>query len=190
MDSMIETESGLLTERSPPLPDSAIDELPTEMPIEGQQRTHELKANLTVLSTTYYQPPNEQPISDERRYSKWLLTDEQPYQRKLKVGPKWTRLDTGWLTECSLVSITNLEGKFTQRIPTQEERDAASARIVEIAFLPPSEYCPDKELLIRHGPSILIPSGEERNFTPVRLTSVYVRCEAGEAKCSLIVYPK
>lgn len=66
------------------------------------------KPRLGVVDTVYYQAPNEQPISADSRFGRWLSSDEQPYgPRVVKIEPGRHKLDHGWLESASMMLIEN-----------------------------------------------------------------------------------
>lgn len=136
------------------------------------------KAQMTVVSSVYFQSPEEQPIQTEYRYTRPLASEEQPYARSLKVGPEWVLLDCGWVREAALVVLENLEGTRLQKVPTEEERVSIDSRVVEISF---SRQDPSPALTVRPGGGC--------QFEPTELTSIRVRCRDGVAKCSLLIIP-
>lgn len=137
------------------------------------------KALLTVVQTYYHQQEGMQPTQVETRYTRELGTDEQPYVRHGKVGSEWTRLDSGWLTECSLLVIKNNEGRFTDRIPTQEQRQEVMSRVIELAFGKANPTC-----------SLLVHPNEAHPMHVTSLKDIWLRCSKGEAKLSVIIFPK
>src|SRR3990167_2766898 len=55
-------------------------------------------ARIVVVENVYYQKTGEpNATATESRFSHWLVTDEQPYIRKIKVGEEWMPIDRGWI---------------------------------------------------------------------------------------------
>lgn len=135
------------------------------------------KSRLTVVETIYHQDADGQPTAVEANYARWLASDEHPFQRRLKVGEEWQRLETGWLEDVSLLVLTNEEGKGLQTIPTDEERVALAARIVEVGT-PGSEA------------DWLILPGESLRGRPAAMRQLRFRCRAGTARCVLTLFPE
>jgi hypothetical protein len=138
---------------------------------------------LGVVETVYLQRPGGQPVSVESRFSRRLLSDEQPYLRQFKVGPEWTLLDRGWLTECSCLVLSNEEGRFHQVQPTPEERDAALRKVVEVGVCFNDDM---RDLIYRFAVVRPLESGR---FEPADLAAIRIRCLDGPAKVSLTLFP-
>lgn len=135
-------------------------------------------ARLVVIDVLYYQPPdNANPSQHESRFVRPLLSDEQVYQRKFKVGSdKWQLIDTGWVTTPSMVIISNDEGRNLQAIPDELESKAIKSRIVKLGFGVSSGV-------------MIIPPGESIRFCPSDSKEVVLRCEYQSAKCTITVFP-
>lgn len=137
------------------------------------------KALLTVVQSYYHQQEGMQPTQIEARYTRELKTDEQPYVRHFKVGETWDKLDTGWLTDCSLLIVKNNEGRFTDRIPTPAQLQEALARVVEIGLgIGPVSPC------------LLVHPNESHPLHVVSLDEVWLRCANGEARVSVMAFPR
>lgn len=136
------------------------------------------KARLTVVDTVYYQSQEMPAISAESRFSRLLETlEEQPYVRRMKVSEEWAPLDCGWLNECSMLMLVNEEGRGLDKIPTQEEQKLINKRIIEVRF--GSE---DVEWLI--------PPGESLRGYPINPKLMWIRCQTGQAKLTINLFPR
>lgn len=131
--------------------------------VPGSQRW---KARITVLDRCYHQTADGQAVESSTSFVRLLDTDEQPYQRKTKVGREWTPLPVGWVGDCSLMVLKN-----------EEKEDGASILLKTgtgnaFAFLAP---------------------GESLRFCPVDLTDLFLRSssqeEVKEAKYSVTLFP-
>lgn len=138
-------------------------------------------ARVGVVSTIYHQQPDAEPIAVEARFSRWLESGEQPYLRKLTIGEKWTPLDLGWLQGAGRVFLKNEEGRFAAQ-PTQEEREATMARIVELAVVEPVAGN-------RHFSWGRVRPGESLCFEPTNPASLRLRCQRGQARITLLIVP-
>jgi len=141
------------------------------------------KARLSIVETVYYQHPEDQPVTLDHRFGRWVDSTDEPYLRKFKVGTEWQSLPklagAVWIgaTDVGLLCIKNEEGRFLIE-PTPAQKEEAAQRIVCIEFG-------------THGVAdIFIPPGESVHFQPVDLNNVYVRCWKGEAKFTLSLFPK
>lgn len=160
----------------------------------------EPRCRLTVLHTTYYQAPGQEPTSVECNYGDWLQTDEQPYSRRITVGPDWVPVDLGWIRDPGYVVITN-EAPTFRTLPTPEERADAYARVVEVGVEVPS---PPEAKTVRdmHAPPRATPTGPV--IMPVWLVGpgkdlpgvlsnpgcLRVRCTHGACRITITAYPK
>ncbi len=135
---------------------------------------------LTVAGMVYHrESPTEEATSHDLTFSRVLSTQEQPYgPRKCKVDENWTPLDYGWLADkpISMILIKNLEGKFPQTQPTEQERLDASAKALEVGY----EASED-------GFSVLV--GETQPFSPSNPSALRIRSKSGIAQYSITVIP-
>ena len=123
-----------------------------------------------------HQLPNEQPTAISLQYVKQLESDEQPYQRRCKVGEEWEVLDLGWIEgKVSLIAIANLEGSFTQVNPTEEEKAESSHKILQIG-------CGNQALFD-------IPPKETFVGSPSSVKELRIRCLSGYGKFNITIYP-
>jgi hypothetical protein len=139
-----------------------------------------MRSRLIVVEHIYHQAINEQPVGVEARYTRHLMTNEQPYRRKITVREDWQPLDHGWLGACSALHIKNEAAQY-QMVPTPEEQREDDARIVELA----SGTNP-----VETGNSWLILPGETFRGQPKNLMQLYLRCQRGTATCWLMIFPK
>jgi len=132
---------------------------------------------ITVVETVYHSPFQQQPTSIATRFSRDLTTQAQPYERYLTATEKWDLLDYGWLEDnIGMLIIHNLEGEFTQTIPTPEEKEDAEKRILEIAFGP-------------HTGQWIIPPRESMRGYPTSVSDLWIRCSYKTAKYRLNLLP-
>ena len=145
---------------------------------------NELKSRLVVVETFYHQHGGDVATAVSTSFARWLDTNEQVYQRKLKVGREWLQLDFGWLKELpvlGMLHIKNDEGCFPVVNPTKEERESASKKVLMLGVL-------------RLGittPLMILPPGETLRFQPLNEHPVnwLVCCIEGEAKFTMTVSP-
>jgi hypothetical protein len=139
---------------------------------------HNIK--LSYVLQIYYQAPGDDAVAITVRHLKKLKSDEQPYERKLKVSKNWLPLEFGWIKEPSLIVVRNLGIARIQGVPTSEQKEAAEAAVLEyaiklgdgvvpVALIAPTDCLP------------LVPLGDD---VPL------VRCRKGEVTCILTAYPK
>jgi hypothetical protein len=152
--------------------------LPREQP---SPLTH---ARVVVLDTTYHQAAGGSPTAVDHKWSRWLETDEQPYQRRMQVQQEWIPLDYGWLTNVGLVMMQNVGRKFHVK-PTDAEKALAARDVVEIGAAIPSSHEFDEVPSI--NPLFCIRPGESFRAEPVAGSKLYVRSSSG-APATLLVF--
>lgn len=135
-----------------------------------------LKSRMTVVDSVYFQPPHEEATVTDCRFSCELESDEQPYQRQMKVGETWQPLDRGWLDSAAMLVVRNDEGRFTQEQPTREDRAKAAAKVVVLAF--------------GDRPAVLVRPGRSARFEPNLLEEITLRCESGTARVTVTLIPE
>jgi hypothetical protein len=155
-------------------------------------------ASLTVTGQCVYLSPDlDAPVVAPLRFCRPLLTAEQPYgPRRLTVGGEWQALDRGWLAEAgaSFLVLANDAPTFAV-IPSAGQRAEAAAKVVEVYFAPPTPADAGTRTMFSPKPpdrtpfaALLIHPGEQQPMTPGG-GEILVRCRAGEARCTLHLYP-
>lgn len=157
--------------------DSPTDIVLPEQPINPPQPKLP-PARLTVVEQVVHQVPTDPggPAVATSRFSRPLKTLEQTYKRRMTVGETPTPLDCGWLRDsCGMLVVENAEGRFAQVYPTDEERAAVDARVVEVQFGAEA--------------AILISPGESCRFQPIDPTRIALRCRSGRAVVQVTLVP-
>lgn len=134
-------------------------------------------ARIVVKDVLYHQVAGEQPtMFDLPGFTRQLKSDEQVYHRKLTVGEDWQSIDVGWLHGCcGMLILENLEGRFIQVQPTDNERSCVEARVVDVRF--------GEEVGV-----VLLPR-ESVRFQPFDVSKVFMRCRLSTARVSINVVP-
>lgn len=159
-------------------------------------------SELRFQGNVYHQIPNSPPSGQELKFVRCIMSDEQPFgPRRIKlIEGEWKSLEVqgSWITTCSYVIISNLEGRYFTTRPTPEEVALLSRKIIEIGVLPeaamenPRErtmFSPPKSSL-EPIPCALCPAGEDHPFTPaVPLARYRIRAMEGVISCSLTFFP-
>lgn len=65
-------------------------------------------ARITIVSNIYHQLPGDNPYHLPDNCELEVASEEEPYQRKYKLGDSPVPIDTGWIEEIGLVHIANL----------------------------------------------------------------------------------
>ena len=128
---------------------------------------------LSVVELVYHQPEGERGVAVESRFARNLVSTEQMYHRRITVTEEWQPIDGAWIKQAGMMVLSNDEGRFTVQ-PTQEERDAANEKIVEVGS---------------DGMKWLARPGESIRAEPSDLSAVHVRCRKGSARCTLSLFP-
>jgi hypothetical protein len=138
---------------------------------------------LTIVESVYYRTDDNDPDTFESRFSIPLTSNEQCYSRKTKCGTKWQALDVGWLdSNCSVVIIENREGSFTKVMPTNEEREKATKKFLEIAYVSKGDRALHPPLLVRPQSDIRLAFSD---FKKLR-----IRSACGSAQFTITAFPK
>lgn len=66
-----------------------------------------MSSRITVVEQVIWQEEGEQPVSFTTRFSRSVGSKEQPYSRKLLIGPSWVKLDLGWVEDPGMLLIYN-----------------------------------------------------------------------------------
>jgi hypothetical protein len=142
---------------------------------------------LTVIETVCFRPYMDESFVVDSRFSRRLETSEQPYQRLHHKGgavatEQWKQLDFGWLKEnTGMISITNDEGTFYEVNPTEEEREDVEKRVIEVGY----QSLNDIQDFVW-----FVPPGEDFRGSPSHPSRLWIRCQHGEARFTLTVFPK
>jgi hypothetical protein len=173
---------------------------------------------IVVVENVYHQSAEGlNPTHVYPRYTQFLTTDEQPYLRHTKVEEEWVALDTGWLKECSLIVIENMEGSFPFFNPTPEQVAEAVKKVIEIGFSSDLEevqramvkvevdphtgrkmgrtmHSPTREEQAKQGvmefeAQLIIPPLQSQRIIPISPRKIHLRCRSGVAKVSIAAFP-
>lgn len=135
-----------------------------------------IKNRLSVVERLYFQNhiDRESPVDYGGKFSIFLDSNEQPYQRNLTIGESWVKLDFGWLSSSpGMFELTN------------NSKDVG----VEVAYA----QTPLEGLnLVLES---LIAVNEVNFMASIRNAlganiEAYVRSKSGTVKISLIAFPK
>lgn len=138
------------------------------------------KPRIVVKETIYHQRDfRENPITLSKGFCAELSSDEEPYQRKPKIGEKWEPLDCGWLSlNRGTIRIENLAKQEKQGILSEEEEAELAKQVIRIRFS--ADSCGD----------IAIPPGEAVRFRPHTNDPIGICCSHGTVRYSLFIVPR
>jgi hypothetical protein len=162
------------------------------------------KSRITVTETTTYNVRGAQPVVVQTKFGRGQETEEQAYQRRIKVDEQWVKFeyDRSWITTVGMCIISNEEGKYQQRIPTREQIADIQARVVEI-YLEPlatglpiaskdlTQFDPPEPQMIMLAPfaALLLPPGEQQRYTLGPNVALWLRCQHADAKLIVTFLP-
>lgn len=135
------------------------------------------KDRITVVQHIYHQSTGEQPTQIDNNFTRNLETIDQPYVRRCKATETKQKLDCGWLQDVSRIIIINEEGTNLQVVPTDGERKATAAKILELSFQ-------------ENGPGWLILPGESFHGSPSDVSNLLIRSLSGITKYTLHALPR
>lgn len=158
-------------------------------------------ARMVIVEQVSHQSPNQPPTVVDSRYPRILETDEQVYKRSMKIKSEWTNIDVGWLIETGVAQIVieNREGQALQVIPTQEEKAAFLARILELGIEVEFESDKPRDMFSKVKiPNVIVPfsiirPGESTRLDPsTYIGSLRIRCmvEGETAQTWITAIPK
>lgn len=139
------------------------------------------KNRLVVIETVIHQQFDQPATCVDNRFSRNLEDVEQPYIRtgsKALVGVNWRPIDCGWIEQASYLVIINEEGKFTQTVPSEEEKEIALNKVIELGI----DGALNTPFLIRPLQSMRV--------EPSSLRSLQIRCPNGPARYTIAIYPR
>lgn len=145
-----------------------------------------MRPRITVTEQAVHQPADALPTAVEwPPFSRELRSDEQPYgPRRVAAGPRWQRLDQGWLdgAPVGMLFLRNEGAGARETRPTEEERALDAALVVELSL------CPDGGA--SQPPFALVRPGETCRYEPhPQAPPPYLRCPCGTVRVSYVLYP-
>lgn len=141
---------------------------------------------VTVVETVYYQLPDEDAKAIDHGFTRYLKSDEQPYERRLKVGEQWQKLDFHWALPCGLLLLVNSPPQ-QQAENSEEQQKLRLQAIIQVRLIVASEGFTDGMKAVPH---ILIPPDENSRFYPNLGVEIWVRCAKGQTRCHIHALPE
>ena len=161
-----------MSESDLPIPDPQETPPPDPQPVDPRDR-------ITVNETFYHQPFGEDAICVDSQFTHYVEGTEQPYIRRTTVTEEWKPLDTGWLEDnVGFILLQNHPPKFLHREPSEEERQLAFEKVLQIMLGSEDENV------------LLVPPGQNFRGFPKHVSRVQVRCQRGTSKVTIHAYPK
>lgn len=141
------------------------------------------ESQLAVIQSAYFLPANgEDATGTEVRSVLPLSTEEEPYRRRLKVGPAWQALDYGWVeSHPSLVMLHYLADDSPVNL-SAEETQRKGRQVIELAL----DFSHPNREDVAH---LLLAPNEAQLLRPAPGVTVYLRCLHGPVFCVAFVFP-
>lgn len=151
--------------------------------------SQEIPDRITVVENIYFQRRGEDPSQCGKNFELTLETKEQPYDRDLTINEEWKLLDLGWLKEnTKLLWIFNKEGKFLATIPTKEEKEIVSKKVIEVFFYNRLQGDIRSFENIRAVNEIYPLTASRCCLSPS--VDVYARSQSGPIKLTVVAFPR
>jgi len=133
---------------------------------------------MTVVEHVYHQPFGEQPVGVDSSFNRKLDSDEQMFVRKFRVTEEWTPINVGWVESAGMLMLSNDEGRSLQTLPSDEEKAAVAARVVELKY----QDAPDDQ-------AWTVLPGESMRAMPSQASLLMLRCRSESARVTLTLIP-
>lgn len=139
---------------------------------------------VTLTGHIHYEHHGDAPHSvDFPPCSYFTETQGEVYKRRITVRQEWKSLPLGWFAEddlpIGLIVIINQEGTVApSTVPTEEEKADVEKRVVEIAV--------DQDNIS----DLLLPPRLHFFGMFPEPQHVRLRCQHGEARCAVHIFPK
>tara|TARA_R110002020_G_scaffold376130_3_gene587315 strand:+ start:33733 stop:34227 length:495 start_codon:yes stop_codon:yes gene_type:complete len=149
--------------------------------IQAQLKPADPKSHLTIIEQVYFQMPYEEPEGVETRFTKFVESEEEPYnKRKLVKDTKWETCPSE-VSGSATVVIRHL-GKRFQTNPTEEQKTEADNSILRVVLSP-------SPLLVDTMPSILVRPESSCRFEVEDTSFIYMKCLQGKARTRIYIFP-
>lgn len=176
-------------------------------------------AKLVVVSQIAHvrteQKLGDQPTVRTPNFGRALESDNYPFIiPRIKLTQEWKQVDSSWVEKdkCSMLLISNNEGRGFTTIPHKEELEDIYKRVVEVGILTTylvptvdevrayeiqarnrtvwdTEPIQKPEPIVEITPLFYIHPTEEHPYSPRDLGKLWFRCVHGEANCTFTFYP-
>lgn len=138
-------------------------------------------ARITICEQAYYRLPEDNPILIDRRFVRFLKTDEQLYVRKCSATEEREPLDFGWVKHPGLIIILNKATPPRQTSPTEAEAKLITEKVLQLSF---------SSSLIDNDHCLLIPPGESLRIETLSPGDLLIRSKVGKTKYTIYVFPE
>lgn len=168
-----------LQRRAPDAP----EENPTDPPLP-LARTR-LTVTGQAVQVTPNDPTSRHPSWGATRFQVMCDSEEEPYDRTVKVATEWQLIDFGWTEEegstgCGFVLIYNPGRQATGFRQSAQEMEELSSRMLEVGLRGGDGHI--KEFSF-------IPPGADIRLFPLATDHFYIRCTGGPHKYKIFAVP-
>lgn len=148
----------------------------------------ESQTRITIVEQIYFQQMANPsgPRGWDSRFCHCSNNNEQPYERSMVVSEEWLEIKTMWVEDACLFYIRNDQGSFRQKQPTPKERVDELSKVIEVCI----NHKVSSSLGIPLIPMILIEPQHSTRLQPAKDCTIYLRCQKGQAKFSIVVFPR
>lgn len=158
--------------------------IPEKLP--SQTPAKDIPNRLTVVDHVYYRQTGQPIYHHESKYTVDLCNKEHPvYEQRMRAGEEWKPLNVNWMdfdgnpiTECSLLIIRNEEGRFPHKIPSDQERQEAQEKVLEVTVGALTDPI-----------WVVAPNTDARSQHCCAFDKTFIRCRKGTALFTLILIP-
>lgn len=155
---------------------------PTETESESIANTN----RFTSMLTLYYEPADgDDPDSFTPSFTTSLRSDDEPYKRKITIGPEWQQLETGWAKGDCYLLFEN-KPKNLQQNPNEEELKAFDQCIVEVYFDNGYRVTSHNDI----QPHALVELNEFMFLRPASPQKIWLRSRYGSLRCFVTLIPR
>lgn len=145
------------------------------------------KARMTVVESVYFQGLSVAPAGSDRRFGRFVQSDDDPYQRTCKLSQDWQPLDLGgYLDKVGMLCFYN-EPNRRATIPTAEQKAEDEARVVEMGIAAGGDGEEGVEVVV---PFAQVLPGESGRIHPSCARRLRLRCRQGKARCVVLALPE
>lgn len=167
------------------------------MPGEG---TISLPGRLVVVEQVYHQQSGQDPVCADSQFGRLLHSDEQVYQRILKINDQWVRLDTGWIVSVGMLVLSHADKDVEVGFMSPPDEESAPTTLsseptrskrrtmFSTPSLPTVDPPPSGPSLPPPFTVIRIPARESARFMPAEGASLWLR-SSGETRLKIHVFP-
>lgn len=134
---------------------------------------------ITLLTTVYHERVGYAAQGAQGNGELKVSLNEEAYHRSRAIGDLWQPIQFGHFDadQVGCIVVHNLEGVGAQVHPTEEEKLALPTKIIEVGT-PDSLH----KILVRPGWAVPLPLD---NYEQLQ-----IRCQIGQAKCRISIFPK